>query len=141
MKKLIIVESVGKGTKTDKKVVKIVKKNEDAELFIFCNEFVLNENGEYIRTKGVKILPSLINPGVTFTEEFDEIVEIGEFGKENSAKFNVVEKEKSTVEGKPVKRDITRAELVEEAKKLKIEVLKKDTKKTLIKKIQEIKNK
>ena len=97
MKKLIIVESIGSGTtkKTDQQVEEIVKTNKQFELFIYCKDFILNELGEMIRAKGIKILPtSQAIPGTMFDDEFDKIIAIDEWGEDKKKMFNKVLEDK-----------------------------------------------
>ncbi|MHA1586443.1 MAG: glycosyltransferase family 2 protein [Candidatus Heimdallarchaeota archaeon] len=86
-----MVKAVGVDPVIDEKLEKIFKKNDGVEFFVYCEKFTLNETGEAIRRRGTKILPTLIAPGVTFDEVFDEIIAINEFGKENKNKFKEVE--------------------------------------------------
>lgn len=98
MKHLIIVENIGKETtkKTDKKIVNLIKKGKDIEFSVYCNNFDLNPAGEFIRARGVKILPvQQAQPGTIFEDEFDKIIEVDEWAKEKSPLFSIKEAKKT----------------------------------------------
>ncbi len=94
---LIIVKEVG-GTNTgkgDKKIKRIVSKTK-GKVFIYCQRFFLNETGEYLRSKGVKILSTeTAEPGQIFKDDFDEIVEIGTWAKDKGKMFNLTKKKEN----------------------------------------------
>lgn len=91
MKKILLaVEFVGRDgfQQTDEKLQEFVRKFNDLnEIHIYCKQFVLNEAGDYIRSKGVNIHTAENGSVVNAPREFDEIVAMDSWANQNIAMF------------------------------------------------------
>lgn len=91
MKKiLLVVEFVGRDgfQQTDEKLQEFVRQLNDLnEIHIYCKQFVLNEVGDYIRSKGVTIHTAENGSVVNAPREFDEIVTMDSWANQNVSMF------------------------------------------------------
>lgn len=91
MKKILLVaEYIGREGHelTDEKIQVFVRRfNDENEIHVFCKEFILNEAGDYIRSKGVQI-HTVENGSVIYApKEYDNVVALDDWANQNIAMF------------------------------------------------------
>ena len=87
---LLVVENIGKEGHelTDEKVQIFIRRfNDDNEIHIYCKELILNETGEYVRSKGVQVHTAENGSIVFAPKTYDTIIAMDSWANQNIGMF------------------------------------------------------
>ena len=91
MKKILLVaEYVGREGHelTDEKIQVFVRRfNDENEIHVYCKEFILNEAGDYVRSKGVQIHTAENGSIIYAPKEYDNVIALDDWANQNIALF------------------------------------------------------